>query len=115
MEELGNKALEYLTAFEELAKQYAPDVVNAGLTVVQISAFSEIVIGVVLLAVSIGGFFAARWVWKKTDDEFCAGLAGAAALGAGIASGVHLLSVWTWVGIFNPKLYIAYKLFEKVL
>jgi hypothetical protein len=122
-DKLGNKALEYLASFEELTKQYAPDALEAALTVVMLGGVQNVVFGVMGLAALASG----AWLIHKgytrgiQHHNFDAGAGFFAPGGALVVLGVvtilasGLLSLWTYVAIFEPKLYIAYKLFGRLL
>jgi hypothetical protein len=121
---LGDKALEYLNALEQITKQYAPDVVDAAMGVVQISAAGTLIKA---FAICLGIFlfwrFAAKPLTRIYNNSPEWDLPAGAALVAGaIASGIGaiiavvlLLNIWVWTALFNPKLYLAYKLLGKVL
>lgn len=121
-DKLGDKALEYLNSFEELTKQYAPDVVNAALTVVQLKA-----VGMLISAagVSLGIYIFWRFVaprFKAMLDSYntdIVAVLGFIAGGLCTAAGsifvvLVIFDIWTYVAIFNPKLYIAARIFGKL-
>lgn len=129
--ELMDKAADAIEAFagklEALGVEYGPDVVDAALGVARVSAASEIVTGFVLTACGAVGL---RFGWPlasngiklarrymKPDypvngpDGFA--LAAVGSVGCVISCIVlmigllELIDVWPWVGIFEPKLWIA--------
>jgi hypothetical protein len=116
----------------ELAQQYGPDVVNAAVEVARFTAAGNILSGAVAASIA---FFAFRWgtargaraaeICRKKGDEYWASMemphgfgcivgfiAGAVCSGIAIE---RLASIWNWVGIFEPKLYIAHRVLEKLL
>lgn len=118
LDKLQDKALQYLSAFEELAKQYTPDVLDMALKVVQINGlqtliiyFTWFIVGVsLILYILING-----WSLRRETDYFTVVMPGIVGTGCLIVSSVGILNLWNWIAIFEPKLYIAYKIFEKVL
>ena len=106
-----------------IAEQYGPEVVDAGLAVARITAVRELVfafIGWVTVAVFIGVCFL---VWKKTESWKQDDVRGVARCSTiiGAIAGTTLVSffgfgaprffdVWTWVGVFEPKLWIAHRI-----
>jgi hypothetical protein len=120
---LEEKAVQYLEALEKLTIQYAPDVVNASLLVVQLNAIGQILVAFVLLLGTILFWWKLAptlWKWAEGFDKDMPGIFGL--LGGGFGSIVTiplsfiiLFDIWTWVAIFEPKLYIAYKILNKVL
>lgn len=132
---LSDAADQLAAKMVELAQQYGPDVIDAGLAVARIEAAQGIVKGVVLLAVSAVfsficykltkiGFNLMR-IYKLPETSHGApdgmwqitigGCAGIVAAIIGIASVVVLIDIWNWVGIFEPKLWIAHRLLVGVL
>lgn len=123
-DKLGDKALQYLSSFEELAKQYSPDVVDAGLTVIRINALGDIIVGLVGIAVAFVVWKIFKRVRAERGKEYfhrneaiCI-IGGAISFFGGIASFVMILfglfNIWVYVALFDPKLYIAYKIFGKL-
>jgi hypothetical protein len=118
-DKLGDKALQYLTSFEELAKQYSPDVVDAGLTVVRVHGFQSIGEGALALILVISCIWIIRINIPKVERYSVAPdalIATSSIVGIFSAIGVwaNLLNIWNWIAIFDPKLYIAYKIFGKL-
>jgi hypothetical protein len=113
----------------ELAVQYGPDVVNAGLEVARFTAIGNL-IGGLGWAVFTGVLVKTGLHWAKkakqwNDEEgdnpvvFAYGMgAGCAVIGAipaGLSALWPIFTVWNWVGIFEPKLWIAHRILEKAL
>lgn len=106
---------------EELTKQYTPEVIDSALMVVRISGVQEIVVGLVCLLISIFLNFVGKHFYIKFSDDdnddyipaFLLSYGGAIVIGG--FSIVTLINVWNWVAIFEPKLYLAYRVFERIL
>ena len=118
-DKLGDKALQYLSSFEELAKQYSPDVVDAAFTVIRVNAIQEIAWGLIgLVCLVIGLFIALKHVKQMSAYEInrhdAAFVAGGIMTAIGLCTAYKIFIVWNWVGIFEPKLYLAYKIFGKL-
>lgn len=121
-DKLGDKALQYLNSFEELAKQYSPEAIDSALSVVRLTAVKAFVEAIAGIFISAGIALIAYKIFKKIKDEdwddvgtgIVSTILGAASLLIGIVSTMQLLNVWMWVAFFEPKLYIAYKVFGKI-
>ena len=131
-EKLEEKALELLNRFDDLAVQYTPEVIDAAIDVVRFNGLSNVVSGLILLAIAscllfigkrlakharglaeqdekadearYGRMYAQRW--NKPD------FTGAYALWlfsglAGFVGATFVFSTWSWVAIFHPKLALA--------
>ena len=119
---LEEKAVDILNQFEALAKQFAPDVIDAAIGVAQMKGMAGVVNGFVLLLLAVVAgklsLAAFRFCKKKEEgrggySEWVHGLVASATIG-GFAVSVlllfglgHLLDFWNWVAIFNPKLALA--------
>jgi hypothetical protein len=122
-EKLGAKALEYLNGLEALTAKYAPDVVDAALTVVQINGAQRLLTGAlcaILALITVWAFF--KWLMPRLMNSdadpvwiFFGVLTTGAFIVAGVKAAHNLLDIWNWVAVIEPKLYIAYKIFEKAL
>lgn len=127
MDKLGNKLLGWLDLFEAVAKQYAPDVVQAALGVVRVSCFNQLLQGWAQVLFGFGLFW---WGWRKfrtvmeSVDKGQDGMAiylflklaaicvGALLAGLKVAT---VLDAWLYLGLFEPKLYLARLAMAKVL
>jgi hypothetical protein len=113
----------------ELAVQYGPDVVNAGLSVAQYQATQQLIYGTLMCTASLGVMYAAYWLLgycKRLNEEkgqhepreifsVVSGLYFGLGLVLMAWGGVKLFNIWNWVGIFEPKLWIAHRILEKAL
>ena len=122
--DVWGKAKEYAGALETLTKEYAPEVVNAGLMVVRINGIQSLLtgfLGVLWLAAVMAIFFW-RWVphtstWTNEDDRVFGITMGAAVALVVSVPGLILstrLAVWNWVAVFEPKLWLAKAVFAKL-
>ena len=113
----------------QLATQYGPDVADVAdveLLAARVDAASGIVAGVASVAAAVAFAFALRYSIREHsdavgDEERCSrdeeipwffAMIGSG-LGAAFASiigAAMLLNVWRWVGIFEPKVWLAGKL-----
>lgn len=105
----------------EKAVKYSPDIADAALSVTQITGAAELLYGIgqgiaLFLCVKFCLFF---YKTAVEDDSFGAGLAvaGFASASVGLAISViyAFFNVWNYVAIFNPKIYIAHQIIEKVM
>lgn len=124
---LENKAVEILDKSQaaiatfadkltDLTKQYGPDVADAALQMARIDALSTMVPATFVL---VGSFIVAKWYWTNckawmrgpSSDEVAivmGGILGGLCLATFSAWAlVQLLDIWRWVGIFEPKLWLA--------
>lgn len=123
-----NKLVDMLDALQngviEIGNQtlkYAPDIQQALLAVVRVDALQHLVYGVVAAIV-------VKWSYESIkkgcelnkQDKYS--VDGAGHVIAGVMLGVFslvsvtftLLDVWCWAGLFDPKIYLAHKLLDKV-
>ncbi len=114
MKDLESKAVELLTKFDDLATQYAPDVIDAALNVVVINGLSSII-------TSLSLFFAV-WLLYKFLKVKIDGIEDEVGKFIGIvffwlllfsmssAAFARITEIWNWIAIFDPKLALAHKL-----
>lgn len=119
-----------LDAFSAAATEHGDLAVETALSVARVTAASTLVdgaVGIALFCIAAALFwkFAAPWVkqsWDMYDggDKMMLGGVGygMAALAFGVVGTIlalNIFSVWAWVGLFEPKLYIAKQILDKVL
>lgn len=106
------------------AIKYTPDVMDAALMVIRIDniqqlikSFVFLVLGIILIYV----LYKQAIMYRKSDyygkDSismwiFFTAIPACIINPTGL---IGILNIWTWVGIFQPKLYIAHLLMEKVM
>lgn len=103
--------------FGEIALAHGQDAVDLGLNVARVSAGSELVSGLLFLALSIilivfcNKYY--RWL-TKDEADFCAspacmivGGGWCAAVIGSLMSAKYIINLWAWVGIFYPELWVA--------
>lgn len=118
MDERINK---WLDALELLVKQYSSDVLDTILAVVQITGIQQLVFGVItlLVFVALNGFAYFLWTkkMKHPDEDWDVGALFMHLISAFpfLHACIVLFNIWNWVAVFNPKLYLAYKIFSKLL
>jgi hypothetical protein len=128
---LTDKASQYINALEEITKQYAPDVVNGALVVVQLSGVGEIAPALLyglVFPLCVWWFFwffnqkpktetyhEKRWDYYEPGPQIIGGSVIFVGGILWIAAVCIVLDIWNWIRIFEPKLWIAYKILEKLL
>ena len=117
-----DKSLQYLEAFESLVEKHAPEVIDTGLAVVQVHAVGEIIIAVITGGLAFAAFKCSRSLLQKSlnnrHDGVLEGFGAVFSATAGLfclLGTIPIFQIWTWVAIFEPKLYLAYRLFSKIL
>lgn len=116
---------QYLDVFNakisEMVTQYGPDTIKLVINVFRVEAIQNLVygfIGILILTATIYYCLKCfRSLVKKGDEEFSIFLAIPAAI-IGIPSFVcatAFFDVFNWIGVFQPEIYIAHKIFDKVL
>lgn len=117
-----------------LAEKYGPDVVDSALWVIRLDGIQTIAIGVVFGLVSLACGMAWRKLYaaykpvaaewrhyyrsssttrpERDENDYQIGLTILAIITAGlfIVAAIHLLSFWSYVAIFEPKLWVAKRL-----
>lgn len=120
MSDLEQKAVELLTRFETLAEQTTPEVIDAALTAVRISAFGHLTTASVIAGAS-GTIAALSYQvvrkqlaldsYEQSDGKIIASCVALVfslvPFGVAVAD---LTNVWHWVAMFEPKLALAHKL-----
>jgi len=124
MSDLETKAVEILDKLEAITENYAPDVAQAAVTAVKISAIGEIIGVFILLSVLIAGFYGTKRVCTYFDDlhkedrnamwsecGFVTYLI-SGIIGLVLAFGVIFTigDIWVWTALFNPELALAHKI-----
>jgi len=125
MSKIEDKAVDLLDKLDNLAMQYTPEVMDAALGAVSMSAISELMTTVAMLLVAGIIAAASRWFWKfairkEEECERCNDWDGARAVGTtcsifvisilSVVSIFRLVDVWVWTAIFNPKLALAHQI-----
>lgn len=120
-----NQALELLKHFEELTRQFAPDVIDMAANVVLVSAINNIVFGglvaivLAILTFKLGNGLSRLYLkWQEKDKWFDVDLANVITwslcliviLGCFFSSLFNLLDLWNWVALFKPHLALAHKI-----
>lgn len=127
-EKLGSKVLGWVDAFEEVTKQYAPDVVKAALEVVRYSCANQLFYywmllfaGVALVTFGLRNLREKMGIASSTEGVFdCATVvAKVVSLITGalmtIIAFFHVINVWLYVGLVEPKVYVARMAMEKIV
>lgn len=130
IDKLVNAADALIAKLGILAEKYGPEVVDAGLTVVQLNGVNNLLgAGLVAIGAAIVGprslrlFVTGRqlerkWLHPDTPSSAPSGMWQTFVGGIGTAGGIIgavysvsvILNIWNWVAIFAPKLWIAHKL-----
>lgn len=118
-----NQALEVLKHFEELMRQFAPDVIDIAANVVFVSAINKIVFGglvailLAMVAFKVAMYLQETWGRIYKNDIDLMEIANMWTwVGAiifivmfTILSLCNLLNLWNWVALFKPHLALAQK------
>lgn len=120
MEKLDEALAKITNTMNELAQTHGADAVDLTLEVARMHAITGLTMDVVLAVVCA---FLCKMFYSHSkeldyDSFYHECLAPALTFisgGVAVISGASLFLVYRWVGIFEPKIYIAYKLFDKVL
>lgn len=134
---IENKVVSMLDALQngaiEVGNQvvkYTPDVIEATYGIIKIDNLQHILSAIILGAVCIIGYNIAangfnreaKWRKEKERDIGWQGVGyfyGCVSIAISTLLFLRILyligDIWTWIGIFNPKLYIAHEIIEKVL
>jgi len=116
----------YLT---NLADKYGPDMVDLILAVVRFNSIFDILFGFAFLAGAIIGFRFLRPLWAKWGEEVrtrsddcptfvtCIStiISAIVTMICFFISLGYLLTVWSWVGMFEPKVALAAKVLSKFI
>lgn len=109
----------------DVATQYGPEVLQAGLNVVRIDCLSTLVyafIGLVMTGFIYLVVFKKGKVWfpdtrNSFNEEYF--VFNFLVLGFNTIffafAAINFINLWTWVGVIEPKLYLAHKLVEKLI
>lgn len=121
MEELDKALAKITEALNQLATTHGADAVDLTLEVARLHAISD-VIGAVVFALVFG--YLTKILYNQCDtkgdygsswNEFFAPMAtGITGLVATVAA-ICIVNVPAWVGMFEPKVYLAYKLLGKII
>ncbi len=100
--------------------KYAPDIVNATLNVIRINQAQELVFGICGLIAVISLHKKIADCFRRIKEEgrpelFIIGYGLSCVYVVGLVNMARLINVWNWMGIFQPKLYLAHELIEKVM
>lgn len=129
---LQEKLVSMLDALQEGAIQigntavkYAPDVGEAVLAITRINSLAELVPAIltVIAACICFKYYMRLWSWsKKIANEECDGFVYIVPVTFTIFYVAvtnfavrTLIDVWLWIGVFEPKLYIAKQIVDSVL
>ncbi len=126
---LEDKAVELIEKFESIAEDHGPQAIELGLDAVRIIGLQSVVGHVIFLFIVLGFIYAAKKMWNvienwkpedhnnhKVDHDFwptfpfgvlCVGI-----FAFGGILMVRLFSVWGWVALFYPELWLVGKLFR---
>ena len=125
MSELESKAVEMLDKLEAITVNYAPDVADAALSAIQITAINDIVRSVLAGVFVVVLFFASKAAFlyclkkkyeagKYNDWEYGVFFSIAVPLIPIVILSINaitgLADVWVWTALIEPKLALAHKI-----
>lgn len=105
----------------QIAEQYGPQAVDTVLYIVRLNNAGKLFEGVLWVGVAYALFRVSRWCAEKAEgaDDPIYSLGGLfCGVGTLISVWVALFNLanfWNWVGLFAPELWLARKVFEKVV
>ena len=123
MECTEQKAVEILDKLDAITTQYAPDVINSVIKVVQVTGLSRIFYGIIgcFICVIVAKKLANKRTELKKMDGYNSDcevrvvvsyiLGVVVIIVLTICSIFELCDVWNWIAMFDPKLALANKLF----
>lgn len=116
MSKIDEKLGEVIDKLTKLAETHGGQAIEMAVAVARIEAIQTVVFGLIALASSIALWFffvrklraanAERWAEPFPNGVPCL-VSGALLIVAVLAAAVHLPNGWAWVGMFEPKLYLA--------
>lgn len=120
MEKLDEALAKITNTMNELAQTHGADAVDLTLEVARMHAITGLTIDVVLAVVCafMCKMFYSQIRYMDGESFYHELVAPTLAFVSGfvaVFSAASLFLVYRWYGIFEPKIYIAYKMFDKVL
>jgi hypothetical protein len=124
MSNLEQKTVEILDKLDAAISHYSPQVYDAAVAAVQVSAIGELIIGFFFLIPLVFSVKFARvansyFIAKNESERFegwdtiqvCVAVVYAIIYAICLIVAInHILDAWNWVAIFNPKLALAHKI-----
>ncbi len=103
--------------------QYSPDVANAFLAIVRIEGLAKLIPSILILVACCVFYrsFIRMWKWALSryhysiDRHLFACIASAIICVFVIHALFCILNIWNWVAIFEPKLWLAKQLVDKLI
>jgi hypothetical protein len=122
-DQVASKLLEIINQIQAGVVAHAPEAANLALQAVSYDGWYSLIIGFSWLALSLILYYIAkRYVYyikncekKNESDEIALGLLVCAIVIILIFAAIELFDFWNWVQAFNPKLYLAHEIIQKVL
>ena len=123
MREFETKSVQLIEKFEQFSEDMAPQVIEASLSIVSISAWSDLIVSLAFLLISLCLAYLQRKnissLMDDSDPDFLTVLyvvtvCFSLVFGV-ICFFVKWLNVWTWIAIFNHELALAKMVFGKIL
>lgn len=133
MTDSADKIIDVVTAkldaiqngLSELGKMYGPDVINAAINVSRIEALQGAAMWLIFMAIVVWiPFYPLKWLhkWKLSAKTYYSDGEGEQIVyGLSIVGYILILlvlfvmfDIWNFIGVVNPKLYIAHQIMEKI-
>lgn len=125
MENLEQKVIDLIDKSLEtggkLVDTHGQDAVDLALTVARIDAAGVIIQGAFFIAVGVLAALLTKHIIKKITagewEELVAIVTfpiGMGAVASLIGGAIDFINIWAWVGIFEPKLWLAHKAIQAV-
>ena len=110
MSALQEKTVEIISKLDALATQYSPEVIDTALSAVRMSGLVPIITGIALCGGAIAIVLLGKVYFKGEENLGYIVVSWLIAVLIAIAGLCHLLDIWDWVAMWNPKLAMAYKI-----
>ena len=111
---------ELINKFDKLATEYTPQVIDAAMTAIQISAIGSLIGGILaLIAAYFAGKYALKYAKESEEtnildmdtDPFMIFISlSVFAMFSGLLAVLTFFDIWIWVTLFNPELGLAHKI-----
>jgi len=118
---ITQKVLQIADHISTLLATAAPAASKVMLQMARIDAIGDLIYSIAGIIGGVGLFYIARRIFKYAvaEDRDTMGvisfMLGIFAIATFIASFATFLSIYTWIGIWHPEIYLAHELMQKVL
>ncbi len=114
MSETTEKSLTYLDKFEQLAIDYTPKVIDAGVAIARIEGIQKLIYGMIGFLLFFGPIYLLlknKQIFIDNTEEFHIFMSFSLLFSfVGLFLVSNLFNIWNYIAIFHPELYIGYKI-----